>query len=87
MSDDREQRVKERAYQLWESEGRPSGRQDEHWGQARREIEEEDQGRASAEDRPAIGMKRPGTRRRAGEGAPGRGRVKTAVDMPSGGQE
>jgi hypothetical protein len=26
-----EQRVRERAYHLWESEGRPSGRHAEHW--------------------------------------------------------
>ena len=37
-----EQRVRERAYHLWESEGRPSGRHAEHWlrqrtGDARRD--------------------------------------------------
>ena len=26
-----EQRVRDRAYALWESEGRPSGRDTEHW--------------------------------------------------------
>lgn len=41
MSDDRERRVRERAFVLWEREGRPFGRQDEHWFRASREIEAE----------------------------------------------
>lgn len=35
-------RVRERAYQLWEQEGRPDHRHLDHWAQAVREIEEED---------------------------------------------
>ena len=32
MSDtDQEQRIRERAYHLWEVEGRPEGRAEEHW--------------------------------------------------------
>lgn len=38
---DRDQRIKERAHQIWESEGRPEGREHEHWQRARREIETE----------------------------------------------
>lgn len=34
-------RIQQRAYQLWEAEGRPSGRGDAHWQQAEREIREE----------------------------------------------
>ena len=37
----REERIRERAYQIWESEGRPSDRHDEHWRRAEVEIEEE----------------------------------------------
>jgi len=29
-----EQLIRERAYQLWEMEGRPEGRQDEYWRRA-----------------------------------------------------
>lgn len=29
-----EQRIRERAYQLWEQEGRPEGRADVHWDEA-----------------------------------------------------
>jgi hypothetical protein len=32
---DREQRVRERAYQLWEADGRPHGRDVEYWERAR----------------------------------------------------
>lgn len=32
-------RIRERAYELWESEGRPDGRHEEHWQQARRELD------------------------------------------------
>jgi Protein of unknown function (DUF2934) len=32
------ERVRRRAYELWESEGRPSGREHDHWLQAEREV-------------------------------------------------
>ncbi len=40
MGDDREARIRERAYQIWEEEGQPEGRGNEHWAQAEREISE-----------------------------------------------
>lgn len=33
-----EQAVRERAYEIWEEEGRPEGREEEHWRRARREV-------------------------------------------------
>jgi hypothetical protein len=42
MSDNQqgfEDQVRQRAYQLWEQEGRPEGRQDEFWYRARQEIQ------------------------------------------------
>jgi hypothetical protein len=41
----REQQIRERAYAIWEGEGRPAGRADSHWLQAEDEI-------ASAAARP-----------------------------------
>ncbi|TPJ74707.1 DUF2934 domain-containing protein [Mesorhizobium sp. B2-7-1] len=38
---DREERIKQRAPEIWEREGRPDGRQQEHWDQAVKEIESE----------------------------------------------
>src|SRR5690606_4637375 len=40
---DREERIRIRAHEIWERQGRPEGRNDEHWEQARREIEMEDE--------------------------------------------
>jgi hypothetical protein len=37
-----EDRVRERAYALWEKDGRPDGRSDEYWRQARSEVEAEE---------------------------------------------
>lgn len=40
MSND-EQRIRELAYQIWESEGRPDGKTEEHWALARKKLEHE----------------------------------------------
>ena len=37
------ERIRQRAHELWEQEGRPEGRQEEHWARAGREIETEEQ--------------------------------------------
>jgi hypothetical protein len=36
---DRERLIKERAYSLWESEGKPDRRHEDHWAQAEREMD------------------------------------------------
>ena len=36
-----EERIRHRAYLLWEAEGSPEGRQDEYWHRARELIEDE----------------------------------------------
>lgn len=38
MSDDRNDRIRRRAYEIWEALGQPEGRQEEHWIQAEAEI-------------------------------------------------
>jgi hypothetical protein len=37
------ERIRQRAHELWEQEGRPEGRQDEHWARACREVQREGQ--------------------------------------------
>ena len=37
-----EDRVRDRAYALWEKDGRPDGRSDGYWQQARSEVEAEE---------------------------------------------
>ena len=39
MSEDRDERIRRRAYELWESEERPHGEDIRHWMQARKEFE------------------------------------------------
>ncbi|WP_417776608.1 DUF2934 domain-containing protein [Stutzerimonas xanthomarina] len=34
-----EQRIRERAHEIWEAKGRPEGQEQEHWAQARDEME------------------------------------------------
>ncbi|MBF0373139.1 MAG: DUF2934 domain-containing protein [Alphaproteobacteria bacterium] len=36
--DELEDRIRQRAYELWEQEGRPEGRALQHWDQAAREV-------------------------------------------------
>ena len=37
--EDMQQVIREQAYRIWEQEGRPEGRQQEHWIRAERELE------------------------------------------------
>ena len=39
----REQRIRERAYRMWESEGRPEGRAEQYWHRAEELVEDENQ--------------------------------------------
>ena len=41
MSLDREKRIEQRAYALWEAEGYPHGKHEEHWLRAAHEIDAE----------------------------------------------
>jgi hypothetical protein len=38
-SDDKEERIRRRAYEIWEESGRAEGRESEHWEQARQDVE------------------------------------------------
>ena len=44
MASDREQQIRERAYDLWEQAGRPDGRHEEFWALAAREIQADEDG-------------------------------------------
>ena len=41
MAKDRSEALKQKAYEIWEREGRPEGMHDEHWAQAQRELDGE----------------------------------------------
>ena len=50
MDDERERRIKARAFELWQREGSLDGRSLGHWLQAEREIQEEDEAEAASRD-------------------------------------
>ncbi len=61
MSD--EERIRDRAYEIWETKGRPDGQEGEHWAQARDEMEpfykEGDPLAGSVESSVSIPMPKP----------------------------
>lgn len=51
---DREQRIRKRAYEIWEGEGRPEGREAEHWDRARFLIGIEENADAALLSNPMV---------------------------------
>ena len=43
---DREERIRQRAYQLWEEDGAPERRAEEYWHRARELIEQEERAKS-----------------------------------------
>ena len=72
---ERAERVRRRAHDIWEREGRPHGRHDEHWGQAEAEVDDE----IRAEQQAAE------TESSAPDAPPKRRRPKAATDKPKAG--
>jgi len=62
---DRDARIRDRAYQIWLSEGRPHGHDEAHWRQAAREIEAEEAAAAGAKQAPVTSEASPPTVSRA----------------------
>ena len=53
----RAERVRQRAHELWEQEGRPEERQDEHWARASRDLQmEEKSGTDNTANRAKAGI-------------------------------
>ena len=57
MQGDRSKKVEERAHGIWESEGRPDGKHDEHWKRAEQELSEGDEELGASDARPASASK------------------------------
>jgi hypothetical protein len=55
--EEKEQRIRERAYQIWLDEGQPDGREREHWRQAEEQInaEEGEQSEPDEQSPPLAG--------------------------------
>ena len=62
-----EEQIKELAYQMWEQQGRPEGKDVEHYYAAKQMLEEQEAARARA-SRPRATPPAPAARRRSGRG-------------------
>jgi hypothetical protein len=60
MSIDKEKRIRDLAYRLWEEDGFPEGRELEHWNKAREQIEREEAEGQSGATKPKNGASKPG---------------------------
>ncbi|WP_126173537.1 DUF2934 domain-containing protein [Altericroceibacterium xinjiangense] len=71
MNSDLEKRIRDRAYEIWENEGRPQGRSEDHWAQARAEFSDARSETGIAPQEPAAAPPAPKTRsRKAAESEP-----------------
>jgi hypothetical protein len=62
-----EEQIRELAYQMWEQEGRPEGKDVEHYFAAKQRLEEQEAAQARA-SRPWATSPTPATRRRGSRG-------------------
>ena len=60
MNPEKHARIEQRAYAIWQAEGQPDGRHEEHWQRAMRELEAEENG-SSASKRVPRQRKKPAT--------------------------
>jgi hypothetical protein len=71
-----EQRIRERAYEIWNADGRADGRANEHWLAAEREVLGSELIRAAAQEATTL-RKWPNRTRRGNRRAPAPGASKT----------
>jgi hypothetical protein len=53
MTDDRQERIRNRAHQIWQEEGQPAGQHERHWHQAVADVDQEEAAGTSAAKKPA----------------------------------
>ncbi|TPK94531.1 MULTISPECIES: DUF2934 domain-containing protein [unclassified Mesorhizobium] len=59
MTDDRHERIRQRAHEIWEQAGRPDGAHMEHWDQATAEIDEAGRPKKAAKKAAAAKVEKP----------------------------
>ncbi|MBZ9674953.1 DUF2934 domain-containing protein [Mesorhizobium sp. ES1-1] len=57
MTDDRQERIRKRAHQIWEEEGQPAGHHERHWRQAAQDIDRDSAGKPSKATKAAAAGK------------------------------
>lgn len=55
MADDRQERIRNRAHQIWQQEGQPAGQHERHWHQAAADVDREDAAGTSSVTKKAAG--------------------------------
>ena len=48
MGDEREDRIRARAHEIWQREGSPKGHENDHWAEAEQELDAQSTGSGSA---------------------------------------
>lgn len=59
MATDRQDRIRHRAHEIWEKQGRPHGADYQHWDQATREIDAEDAAARKPASKPVKSAAKP----------------------------
>ena len=73
-----QQRIRELAYQIWESEGRPSGQEERHWQMACKLLQSEQQG-----DLQPAPKKKPAARKPRAKTASAPAEEETQLEKPA----
>lgn len=79
MADDRHNRIRQRAHEIWEQEGRPDGSHERHWRQAESEVTAAD---AKAAQKPATARKPAASARTAEPAAAAKPATEKATAAP-----
>ena len=71
MDQNRQEEIRKRAHQIWEEEGRPEGKDSEHWDRAARELDadggERQSGKGASGNEPLAGLAEGSKSERAAE--------------------
>ena len=76
MLQEREEQIRQRAHEIWEAEGRPEGRHEEHWARAEASLAEAERPQRARKPKAATA---PRANAEAGEAAP-RKRARAKAD-------
>jgi hypothetical protein len=77
MNPEKQRRIEQRAYALWQAEGQPHGQHEEHWRRAMHELEAEEETSSAAMQRLLRRASSNGTVATGGR-SPKRGKKATA---------
>ena len=82
MADDRQERIRNRAHQIWLQEGQPAGQHDRHWHQAAADVDQEDAAGKPAAKKPvkkSAGAAKPKAAPKEAKAAPKTSKPKKAA--------